>query len=628
MQNRWDFTRTSGQIKGISDGSIEQFKGHILESLARENCQNSLDAHISDEPVKVIFDLKYIDSSQFPGYSDYLHMLELAKVYWSSNEKASYEIDKAIKTLKGKSIPVLVIKDFNTKGIEEPYSNNDFSPWKSITVLDGGSTKEGNTGGSYGIGKNAPYAASNLRSVFYRTFNINNEWAYQGISRFVSFKDDNNETTSGFGYYGNDNQKPINKIEELDGITKRNEYGSDIYIFGFCGDDKWKDEIVKSVLANFVISIYEEKLIVIVDEIEINSKNIGDLINEYLKSNKRELSNCYSSYQVLTNVNTETFEKEFHGLGTLELKVLIDPTLNLDKKSLRTRKTGMKLFNQGKISKSIPFASILRLKGDELGKYFLKLEPPTHDDWFIDKATNKEEAKQYIEEIQKWEKEMILKKGAKTSFGDISVEGLSQNLSIDGANPSSRKIDSLSNTIEDMFITQKKVSKINGQFVDASGGDSKKDKDEILKGKIDDVNGVPIGIRTLKGSRKRTKRESHKAILDENGKDFLKRDESNGKPQDLTSLRIIKCDTKKYNLTFTLNKNVVSGHINLFSIGENNRGKRINIDKATSISNISIQNVKNGEIYFNSIMANEKVKLTFELSNNSNFAMEVIIYEH
>ncbi len=53
MQNKWDFTKSSGQIKGISDGAIEQFSGHILESLARENCQNSLDAHISNEPVKL-----------------------------------------------------------------------------------------------------------------------------------------------------------------------------------------------------------------------------------------------------------------------------------------------------------------------------------------------------------------------------------------------------------------------------------------------------------------------------------------------------------------------------------------------------------------------------------------------
>ena len=122
--------------------------------------------------------------------------------------------------------------------------------------------------------------------------------------------------------------------------------------------------------------------------------------------------NCYSTYQVLTSQNTEVFYKDFHEMGKLELKVLIDPNLNLDKKCLRTRETGMKLFNQGKISKSIPFAAILSLRGEVLGKYFLKLEPPTHDSWDVDRAPNKAQAEQYIDEIQKWEKEIIIKKGS------------------------------------------------------------------------------------------------------------------------------------------------------------------------------------------------------------------------
>lgn len=166
MQNKWEFTKSSGQIKGISDGSIESFNRNILESLARETCQNSLDAAISDDHVEVFFDLEYIESCHFPGYNDYLNMIEKSKEFWSNNEKALNALEKADKTLHETKLPVLVIKDYNTKGIEGPYSNSYFSPWQSITVLDGGSTKRGNTGGSYGIGKNAPYAASTLRAVF------------------------------------------------------------------------------------------------------------------------------------------------------------------------------------------------------------------------------------------------------------------------------------------------------------------------------------------------------------------------------------------------------------------------------------------------------------------------------
>lgn len=628
MQNKWEFTKSSGQIKGISDGSIESFNRNILESLARETCQNSLDAAISDDPVEVFFDLEYIESCHFLGYNDYLNMIKKSKEFWSNNEKALNALEKADKTLHESKLPVLVIKDYNTKGIEGPYSNSYFSPWQSITVLDGGSTKRGNTGGSYGIGKNAPYAASTLRAVFYRTYNKDNEWAYQGISRFVSFKDDQNFTTSGFGYYGNDNQKPINNIPELDDITKRTKYGSDVFVFGFCGDNNWKTDIVKAILINFVISIYEEKLKVYVDDIEISKNTLNVLINEYVKNNKRELMNCYSTYQVLTSQNTEVFYKDFHEMGKLELKVLIDPNLNLDKKCLRTRETGMKLFNQGKISKSIPFAAILSLRGEVLGKYFLKLEPPTHDSWDVDRAPNKAQAEQYIDEIQKWEKEIIIKKGAKTSFGDISVSGLSQNLAINGGYSSSKKIDALSETVNDIYIVQKQNNKIQGQFIGLDGDSNNTGKEKIVNGNIDDENGELIGIRKLKGKRERNKVVKHKARLDENGNDLVKKNEQSGKPQNISSLRIIKCDMKKYELIFALDKDILNGHLCLLSIGENNRGRMINVVKADPISNININGIKNGEISFSNVKKDDKVKLSFELSNNSNFAMEVIVYEH
>ena len=338
--------------------------------------------------------------------------------------------------------------------------------------------------------------------------------------------------------------------------------------------------------------------------------------------------NCYSTYQVLTSQNTEVFYKDFHEMGKLELKVLIDPNLNLDKKCLRTRETGMKLFNQGKISKSIPFAAILSLRGEVSGKYFLKLEPPTHDSWDVDRAPNKAQAEQYIDEIQKWEKEIIIKKGAKTSFGDISVSGLSQNLAINGGYSSSKKIDALSETVNDIYIVQKQNNKIQGQFIGLDGDSNNTGKEKIVNGKIDDENGELIGIRKLKGKRERKKVVKHKARLDENGNDLVKKNEQSGKPQNISSLRIIKCDMKKYELIFALDKDILNGHLCLLSIGENNRGRMINVVKADPISNININGIKNGEISFSNVKKDDKVKLSFELSNNSNFAMEVIVYEH
>ena len=46
---KWDFPNSGGTVKGIADAGIETFKGSLLPSLARETCQNSLDAAIGDE---------------------------------------------------------------------------------------------------------------------------------------------------------------------------------------------------------------------------------------------------------------------------------------------------------------------------------------------------------------------------------------------------------------------------------------------------------------------------------------------------------------------------------------------------------------------------------------------------
>ena len=45
----WNFPgNQDGQVKGVADAGIENFNGTELSSLARENCQNSLDATLDD----------------------------------------------------------------------------------------------------------------------------------------------------------------------------------------------------------------------------------------------------------------------------------------------------------------------------------------------------------------------------------------------------------------------------------------------------------------------------------------------------------------------------------------------------------------------------------------------------
>ena len=56
MAIKWSFiSNQDGEIKGINDSGVATFRGTPLKSLAREICQNSLDAFVDETPVIVEF---------------------------------------------------------------------------------------------------------------------------------------------------------------------------------------------------------------------------------------------------------------------------------------------------------------------------------------------------------------------------------------------------------------------------------------------------------------------------------------------------------------------------------------------------------------------------------------------
>ena len=181
MAIEWNFPHNGyGQVRGVSDAGIETFTGTEIQSLAREICQNSLDAAIegSNATIKVDFERYVIDSSEIPGYEQYASKIKKANDYWSqkNSEKTIKVLKKALKSINSSRAVVLRISDFNTTGLGHPYEDSD-EGWNALTKLDGGATKVGDKAGAFGIGKNAPFTNSDYRLVFYRTLNEDNETA-------------------------------------------------------------------------------------------------------------------------------------------------------------------------------------------------------------------------------------------------------------------------------------------------------------------------------------------------------------------------------------------------------------------------------------------------------------------
>ena len=77
----------------------------------------------------------------------------------------------SIKEIEKDTCNVLRISDYNTTGLlgsREPINTD----WTNLTKSSGASDKKGTAGGSYGIGKFAPFACSFFSTVFYSTFDV------------------------------------------------------------------------------------------------------------------------------------------------------------------------------------------------------------------------------------------------------------------------------------------------------------------------------------------------------------------------------------------------------------------------------------------------------------------------
>ena len=301
MNINWNFPESNySQRFGISEAGIETFRGSLFGSLAKEICQNSLDARLNfSEPVTVEFSKFDIKTEDIPGYETLNNALNSC-LNSSSDKKAGKFFENACKKMGNQRISVLRASDFNTTGLRgSKESNISVNPWQSLVKSSGISDKAAASGGSYGIGKSAPFASSEIRTVFYTTFDTEGILATQGVSRLISFPIGEDKLTQGIGYYGEtEKNSPIFEELNLDTSFKRDgQTGTDVYIIGFWEDPKWKEELITAILENFLIAIYSKNLIVKVDDTIISRETLKETI-EALKINEKKKNQTIGATKV------------------------------------------------------------------------------------------------------------------------------------------------------------------------------------------------------------------------------------------------------------------------------------------------------------------------------------------
>lgn len=624
MNIGWQFPLSNfSERVGLNQQGIVAFGGQIMRSLAREICQNSLDAGQKNKTVKVEFHKFEMDSNELLGKDILNSTFQKCIKSWSNqkNTKTKDFFTKAKDLLNNSTISMLRISDFNTKGLLGSDKERD-SDWMNLVKASGSSDKNESAGGSFGIGKYATFTCSEMRTVFYNTLDINGLSAFQGVSRLVSFTQEDGQETQGIGYYGETEKNlPINHMISLDKDFNRNTPGTDVYITAFNSVEDWKKDIIVAVLDSFLVAIYREQLEIVVDEITINKETLSAIIREYSEYLKANYVEAY--YEILVSEKTKWIIENFKNLGNIRLGLLIKPE-GAHRKVAMVRKTGMKILDRGNISGTTPFAGVLIVEGDKLNDYLRKLENERHDNWEADRY-NPAASKMILKELRDFIIDKLNSIIELSSSEELDVDGVGELLPDEIQNNETGdelEKDILNDKIANAVIFNNKKPKVKDS-INASEEDDGK-----IESMVDGVGGIEEGDNAQAFIKHGTDTPTS-GDGDEELVGLIGDGDTVGKVLKTVkgkSIRVfcVNKNEQRYKLIFTPDCDAENGSIQLNMLAEQSEKSPMPIVEA--ICNNKPMLCRNGKIIGFDFKYNETVVIEFKIDYEGYCSLEVKVY--
>ncbi len=388
---KWRFPRNDyGQETGSSNSDFEAFRGDALGGLAREVVQNSIDAGLSDDAcVKVEFSCFDVERNMIPGIDDIQKQIEAGIETWANlGGDTKSDLDSMLKCIKQETIHCCRISDFNTTGLSGVFDESDQnSSWHNLVKGSGISNKTSNSGGSKGVGKNAAFANSGFRTVFYSTKTSENEEGYIGIAKLCSARidDTSGEMTQGTGYYGSSRKNTaIPGQLQLDHNFTRSSTGTDVYIIGFSQKNNWERDVIVKLLDSFMVAIVFGKLELKVGDYQITKDTLSEYVkNEHIVSSEnKEGRAVISQYLLLTESDPHMIDVE--GVGTAALYFLNcydkNKEYNTECSCIMVRYPYMKI-RTVKTGFTKDYAAMCVINNSKLSGWLKGIENPQHLDW-------------------------------------------------------------------------------------------------------------------------------------------------------------------------------------------------------------------------------------------------------
>lgn len=391
----WNFPVLSGGgEEGYASNDIEAFKGEELYvNLARETCQNSLDARVpnSNEPVLVKFELREFDVAAYSFFTQYKECIKNCRKYWNSRpdgipDRLEHLLNKAHRAISADKISALIVSDYNTPGLLGSKSKPMSGSFNALVYAEGVSYKKSDTSaGSFGIGRNAPFACSALSCVCYNTKATDGGQAFAGVAKLATTLNSDSKPTRKQGryQYNDDENGEWRAIEPSDNDEfaaqfKRNEYGTDVIILGFERSEDWQKQLETAVLKNFFLAIHERRLVVEIQGKTIDSQSIADIFQEYI--NDADMHLTYQYYRTLVDSSTIHYDLDILNSNDAELFIRTDAEIDALKNVAWFRSSGMLIRSYRPQGIFRPYVAVFIARGD-LDKTLRDTEPARHNDW-------------------------------------------------------------------------------------------------------------------------------------------------------------------------------------------------------------------------------------------------------
>ncbi|MBU2527593.1 MAG: hypothetical protein KKC03_13430 [Bacteroidetes bacterium] len=281
MKGHWEFNQTDPSNVRVEVTQRDQFNNDevgLAEALVREVIQNSLDAKLDSGPVKVRFSIKTLSGADAAFLATQLAPL--------TPHLAACGVDCS--PLSKDAFRLLTVEDFNTTGLEGRFDEIDAGNFDIFWRAVGDSTKKGNEGGRWGLGKLVYSSSSELKAFYGLTISKDN--CRPSLMAQVVLRNhrigDRFHPSHGFWFSERSEslglQLPVqDEVEiasfaQLAGIIRTDQTGLSLVV-PFLVDAVDEEAVISGVISNYYFPILAGKLEVEVGNLVINRESFTEI---------------------------------------------------------------------------------------------------------------------------------------------------------------------------------------------------------------------------------------------------------------------------------------------------------------------------------------------------------------